>query len=97
MSNLNDAMGLRLAYGTGRPQFETEFDPATGTAWGYMNPRGTSCFNLGLLKDIRSFGGDLTANSGHVEFDGGMQKVNYYVAGSRVPRVYNLEIGRAHV
>ena len=89
MSDLRDATGLR---GTCRTygDVQYEYEPATGTVWGWMNQRGNPCFNLGLLKDIRSFGSDLTANSGHVEFEGGMQKVNYYVAGSRVPRVYNL-------
>jgi DSF synthase len=89
MSDMRDATGLRgscKAYS----DVQYEFEPATGTVWGYMNQRGNPCFNLGLLKDLRSFGGELTANSGHVEFEGAMHKVNYYVAGSRVPRVYNL-------
>ena len=61
-----------------------------GYGVGLHEPAGNPCFNLGLLKDIRAFGGELTANSGHVEFEGAMQKVHYYVAASRVPRVYNL-------
>ncbi|HTP62602.1 MAG TPA: crotonase/enoyl-CoA hydratase family protein [Burkholderiales bacterium] len=89
MSDILDARGLR---GTCRQYAEVqyEFEPASGTVWGWMNQRGNPCFNLGLLKDIRAFGGDLTANSGHVDFEGAMHKVHYYVAGSRVPRVYNL-------
>jgi DSF synthase len=71
-------------------EVQFEFEPASGTIWGWMNQRGNPCFNLGLLKDLRAFGGELTANSGHVEFEGAMQKAHYYVAGSRVPRVYNL-------
>jgi len=71
-------------------EVEYEFDPATGAIWGWMKQQGNPCFNLGLLKDIRAFGGELTANSGHVEFAGAMHKAHYYVAGSRVPRVYNL-------
>jgi DSF synthase len=55
-----------------------------------MNQRGNPCFNLGLLKDLRAFGNELTANGSHIEFDGAMHKANYYVAGSRVPGVYNL-------
>lgn len=89
MSDMRDATGLRAtckAYS----DVQYEFEPASGTIWGYMNQRGTPCFNLGLLKDLRSFGGDLTANSGHVEFEGAMHKAHYYVAGSRVPGVYNL-------
>ena len=71
-------------------ELEYEFDPASGTIWGWMKQRGNPCFNLGLLKDIRAFGGELTANGGHVEFEGAMHKASYYVAGSRVPRVFNL-------
>ena len=89
MSDLGDAKGLRSPCRT-YAEVQYEYEPATGTVWGFMNQRGNPCFNLGLLKDIRAFGGELTANGGHVEFEGGMQKVHYYVAGSRVPRVYNL-------
>lgn len=89
MSDMSDATGLRRpckAYS----EVQYEYEPATGAIWGYMNQRGNPCFNLGLLKDLRAFGGELTANSGHVEFEGAMHKVHYFVAGSRVPRVYNL-------
>ncbi len=92
---MSDPIELCNASGLKRPcksyrEVEFEFEPASGTIWGWMNQRGNPCFNLGLLKDLRAFGGELTANSGHVEFDGAMQKAHYYVAGSRVPRVYNL-------
>jgi DSF synthase len=89
MSDMRDATGLRSPCKT-YAEVQYEFEPASGTVWGWMQQRGTPCFNLGLLKDIRAFGGELTANSGHIELDGAMHKVNYYVAGSRVPRVYNL-------
>jgi DSF synthase len=55
-----------------------------------MKQRGNPCFNLGLLKEIRSVGNELTANSGHIEYEGAMHKVHTYVAASRVPRVFNL-------
>jgi DSF synthase len=89
MSDLGDAIGLRSPCKT-YAEVQYEYEPASGTVWGFMTQRGNPCFNLGLLKDIRAFGGELTANSGHIEFDGAMHKVHYYVAGSRVPRVYNL-------
>src|SRR6185295_2975777 len=89
MSDMQDVKGLRGPCKT-YAEVQYEYEPATGTVWGWMNQRGNPCFNLSLLKDLRSFGSDLTANSGHVEFEGGMQKAHYYVAGSRVPRVYNL-------
>jgi DSF synthase len=89
MSDMRDAMGLRAGW----KQFaetQYEFEPGTGTLWGYMNQRGNPCFNLGLLKEIRSVGNELTANSGHIDFEGAMHKVHTYVAASRVPRVFNL-------
>ena len=89
MSNMHDAAGLRAAWKT-LAESQYEFEPATGTLWGYMNQRGNPCFNLGLLKEIRSIGNELTANGGHIEFEGAMHKVHTYVAGSRVPRVFNL-------
>jgi DSF synthase len=89
MSDLHDAARLRSPCRV-FAEVQYEFEPATGTVWGWMNQRGNPCFNLGLLKDIRSFGIELTANRGHVEFEGAMHPVHYYVAGSRVPRVYNL-------
>ena len=54
MSNMSDAVGLRLPYGKPNSQFETAFEPATGTIWGYMNPEERPCFSLGLLRDIRA-------------------------------------------
>jgi DSF synthase len=89
MSDMRDAVGLRAGW----KQFaetQYEFEPGTGTLWGYMNQRGNPCFNLGLLKEIRSVGNELTANSGHIDFEGAMHKVHTYVAASRVPRVFNL-------
>jgi DSF synthase len=90
MSNLRDALGLRVPYGRPESQFLTEFEPATATVWGYFSPRGTPCFNLGLLKDIRTHDNALGANGGRVEIDGEQQEVHYYVCGSRAPGVFNL-------
>ena len=90
MSNLRDAMGLCLPYGKTNSQFETEFEPATGTLWGWFNPPGTPCFSLGLLNDIRAHDDALAASGGAVEIEGERYPVNYYVAGSRIPGVFNL-------
>ena len=90
MSNLRDAVGLCLPYGSQNSQYETEFEPATGTIWGYFKPRGTACFSLGLLKDIRTHDDALMANGGAVEIEGERYPVKYYVAGSRVPGIFNL-------
>lgn len=90
MSNMRDAMGLCIPYGKSNSQYQTEFEPATGTIWGYFNPRGTACFSLGLLKDIRAHDEALAANGGQVEIDGQLCKARHYVLGSRTPRVFNL-------
>ena len=90
MSNMRDAVGLCLPYGKANSQYETQFEPATGTIWGYFNPRGTACFSLGLLKDIRVHDEALAMNDGKVDLEGQMHAANYYVCGSRVPRVFNL-------
>ncbi|HYG53743.1 MAG TPA: crotonase/enoyl-CoA hydratase family protein [Burkholderiales bacterium] len=89
MSNLHDVVGLRVPYGS-TPQFETEYEPALNTVWGYFNPKETPCFSLGLLRDIRAHDSALAANGGKVEVAGTLQPVNYYVCGSRVPRTFNL-------
>lgn len=90
MSNMHDTVGLCLPYGKANSQYQTEFEPASGTIWGYFNPRGTACFSLGLLKDIRRHDEALAANGGQVEIDGEMWKAKHYVLGSRTPRVFNL-------
>lgn len=90
MSNMNDAVGLRVPYGKVSSQYQTEFEPGSGTIWGYFNPRGSACFSLGLLKDIRAHDSALAVNGGNVEVEGEQCPVHYYVCGSRVPRVFNL-------
>lgn len=90
MSNMNDAAGLRIPYGKTNSQFDTEFEPATGTIWAYMNQRSTPCFNLGLLKDIRTHDNALAVNSGKLDLDGEQHAVRYYVCGSRAKGVFNL-------
>jgi DSF synthase len=89
MSNLRDAVGLRIPYGN-TPNFQTEFEPATGTIWGYMNPQDTPCFTLGLLKEIRAHDAKLQADGGRVRIDGTSHPARYYVGASRIPGVYNL-------
>jgi DSF synthase len=89
MSNMKDLAGLRTPCGT-YAEAEYEFDSATGTLWGYMKHRGTPCFNLRLLREIREFDDALAANRGKVQVDGARHDVRYYVAGSRLPRVFNL-------
>jgi DSF synthase len=91
MSNLSDARGLCIPYGKEKSQYQTEFEPATGTIWGYFNPKdGAPCFSLGLLRDIAAHDEALNAQRGQVAFGGESYQANYYVAASRTPRVFNM-------
>jgi DSF synthase len=90
MSNMNDAMGLRIQYGNTNGQFDTEYEPCSATVWGYMHPKGNPCFSLALLKDIREHDAALEANGGVIDAEGASYPVRYYVGASRAPRAYNL-------
>jgi DSF synthase len=91
MSNLRDATGLCLPYGRADSQYQTEFEPATGTVWGYFKPKhGVPCYSLGLLKDILEHDQQLVRNGGKVEVEGAMHAVNHYVTASRIPGIFNV-------
>ena len=91
MSNLRDNVGMCLPYGKANSQYETEFEPATGTVWGYFNPKdGVPCYSLGLLKDILEHDQALVRNGGKVEVEGALHDVNYYVTASRTPGIFNV-------
>jgi DSF synthase len=90
MSNLNDAMGLRMRYGSANGQFDTEYDPTSATVWGFMNPKGNPCFSLALLKEIREHDAALQVNGGVITVEGESYPVRYYVGASRAARAYNL-------
>jgi DSF synthase len=91
MSNLRDAMGLCIPYGKADSQYQTEFEPATGTLWGYFNPKdGTPCYSLGLLNDILEHDQQLVANRCHIDVEGVPYAVNHYVTASRIPGVFNV-------
>jgi DSF synthase len=91
MSNMRDAVGLCLPYGKANAQYETEFEPATATVWGYFNPKdGVPCYSLGLLKDILDHDQQLVKNGGKVDVEGALHEVNYYVTASRTPGIFNV-------
>jgi DSF synthase len=90
MSNMNDITGLRIPYGSTNGQFDTQYEPANGTIWGYFNPRGTPCFSPGMLRDIRLHDSALSVNGGKVEIAGELNPVHFYVCGSRTPGIFNL-------
>lgn len=91
MSNLRDTVGLCIPYGRANSQYETEFEPATATVWGYFNPnQDAPCFSLGLLKDIASHDEAFARDGGRVEIEGRSYQANHYVLASRTPRVFNM-------
>jgi DSF synthase len=90
MNAMTEIANLRSPYGTKGSQFEVEFDPELGVIWGMFNPRGTPCFSLSLLADIQAHDSLLEANGGSVFHEGRLHRAHYYVAGSRVPGVFNL-------
>jgi DSF synthase len=91
VSNLRDTVGLCIPYGRVNSQYETEFEPATGTLWGYFNPKQDApCFSLGLLKDIASHDEPFARDCGRVEIEGRNYQANHYVLASRTPGVFNM-------
>jgi DSF synthase len=90
MNAMTEIANLRSPYGVKGTQFEVEFDPEHAVIWGMFNPRGTPCFSLSLLADIRAHDELLEANGGHVLHEGELRKAHYYVAGSKVDGVFNL-------
>jgi DSF synthase len=91
MSNLRDTVGLCIPYGKAGSQYETEFELATGTLWGYFNPKqGAPCFSIGLLKDIAAHEEAFVANGGCVQLDGQSFDVSHYVVASRTPGIFNM-------
>lgn len=79
-----------FSHGRRKSQFEVNFEAETGTLWGWFDPSGTPCFNLGLLNDIRTHDGALAVSKGRVNHNGELRDVHYYVLGSRAPGVFNL-------
>ena len=90
LSEITTIRSLLAAQEQPRAQYESSFDADSGTLWGWFNPRGTPCFSLALLNDIRAHDSALESRNGCVDHDGLRSKVNYYVVGSKVPGIFNL-------
>ncbi len=90
MNQMTEIANLRSPYGRSGTQFDVEFDPENNVIWGQFNPRGTACFSLGLLNDIRAHDGTLEMNKGKVMFEGELRDAHYYVVGSKTPGIFNL-------
>lgn len=84
-------VGLCIPYGKPGSHYETEFEPATGTLWGYFNPpQGAPCFSVGLLKDIAAHEEAFAAHGGCVALGGERFDVAHYVVASRTPGVFSI-------
>ena len=71
-------------------QLHTRFDPELGIMWGFMNPQPRSCFNEGLLADLRQYVDSIRDRGGRVWSDGREVEVKYAVIGSKTPGIFNL-------
>jgi DSF synthase len=89
MNQMTEVSNLRLALGT-QGQLDLEYEPGTAALWTFMNPRGTPCFSLGLLNDIRSHDAELERSKGCLSLAGEEHELRYYVGGSHVRGIYNL-------
>jgi DSF synthase len=68
-------------------QLEVRYEPDRGVIWYAMNPRPRPCFNEGLLKEIQT----LQRQVGRLaRIRDPERPVNYLVAHSAVPKVFNL-------
>jgi DSF synthase len=91
MSNLRDSVGLCVPYGKPGSQYETQFEPASATLWGYFNPRhGAACFSVGLLKDIAAHEEAFARGGGRLQLHGESCEVSHYVVGSRTPGIFSM-------
>jgi DSF synthase len=91
MSNLRDTVGLCIPCGKANSQYQTEFEPATGILWGYLNPgQGAPCFSLGMLRDIAAHEEAFAASNGRVQVNGETFDVSSYVVASRTPGVFSM-------
>lgn len=89
MNQMTEVGNLRFAIAT-HGQLELEYEPSTAALWSFMNPRGTPCFSLGLLNDIRAHDAELEKSQARIAFAGEEHELRYYVGGSRVRGIYNL-------
>lgn len=55
-----------------------------------MKPIGTSCFNLGLLEELRHHDVEFEKNGGKHLHENQLCPVDYYVVASRDPHIFNL-------
>ena len=77
-----------------QPKFnlvETRFDGEFGVYWAFMNPRGSPCFTLPLLRELSAYVDTIENGQGrHRDVGGVIRPVNYTVIASKVTGVFNL-------
>lgn len=71
-------------------QLEVEFDPELRTLFSWMRPTPRACFNAEMLEEVRKCEQLLESTGGHLNHCGRQHRVEYLVAGSRIPGVFNL-------
>jgi DSF synthase len=70
-------------------ELDVEFDPHSGTYWGFMRPRGRPSFTPGLLRDLNEMQNSIKRLAA-ARRDAGQSPVRYFVLASHVPGVFNL-------
>ena len=90
MSNLRDTVGLCIPCGSANSRYQTEFEPASATLWGYFNPEGAPCFSVPLLKDIAAHEEAFAAKGACVHLGSESHQVRHYVLASRTPGVFSV-------
>jgi len=71
-------------------QLELDYDPELKTLFSWMKPEPRPCFTAELLEEVQRYEKLLEANQGHVNHCGQPERVDFLVAGSRIPGVFNL-------
>jgi DSF synthase len=71
-------------------QIEVEYNPEIRMLWNYLKPGGPSCFNLGLLEELRHHDLEFEKNRGQFLHNNQLCPVDYYVVASRTPHIFNL-------
>jgi DSF synthase len=70
-------------------QIRVEYDSETRSLWNFITPIGSTCFNLGVLNDLRRHDAEFEKNNGQVKIGDIMMPVDYYIAASGVEAVFN--------
>lgn len=78
-------------YPVGSPyrQIQVEYDPETRSVWTYLNPKGTPCFSIELLRELISSNSEFAKNDGKVMCAGSDEPIEFLVGASRVEHVFN--------